>query len=157
MVLAIISTVVVANLLYDYLAISVPLFFVGIICADYDVSKIFGNMAIDIFALLCFLAVMFCFRSQMMVMHVFINIIALYIFLIACTRFRFEISYAPVILGDVSFGVYLTHNKVIKCCQYTIGLPPLWLFLLFVCITAFIYVYTKIMIINLNNYGKEKV
>lgn len=112
-----------------FATISIPLFAVGVLVAEKSswIGEHLAPAAIVSIAALAIVA--FAFRHDMLVVHAAINFAAIWFVVVVLTVF--DVSFRlPKWVGDISFDVYLTHNKVILVAEALMLTQPLAMFLL---------------------------
>ena len=117
----------------DYSAVSVPLFFIGVMITDFHgVNKVLSK-SIGIGLLVVIMSV-FCilFRENYLFIHSMINYFVIFIWVFLSNQYNFTISSLPKFLGPLSFDIYITHNKCLLTMTYFLTCTT---FLLFSCST----------------------
>lgn len=115
----------------DYSSISIPLFYLGIVVADFKqikryISKkwVIGSFVSVIFVL-CFM-----FRHNMLFIHAAFNYIIVLIWIAFSSNYTFRLLNIPKWMGGVSYDVYLVHNKCLIFLRAYFSVVPLWIFVL---------------------------
>ena len=113
-------------------AISLPLFYLGVIIADFEESsrRLFKNVLMFVTIFLAILLICFMGRHNMMTFHVSFNYLVVLSILFILSLRRFSIAMIPSWIGGVSFDVYLVHKKCLMTMKYFMGYVPFWLFAL---------------------------
>ncbi len=113
----------------DYSAVSIPLFFVGVIITDFHWVNKFLSQSISI-GLLIVIMFVFCllFRENNLFIHTMLNYFVIFIWVFFSNQYNFTISSLPKFLGPFSFDIYLTHNKCLQTMIYYMAYAPFWLF-----------------------------
>lgn len=118
-------------------AISIPLFYFGILISLVNSTKSSTHIALScIFTLLIFGFVLFLKASY--TINILINISVIILLIIAFSIRKFDIK-VPAILGLISFDIYLVHHKVIMVMRENGEPISLLNLLLMVSITSFMF------------------
>lgn len=133
-----------------YCTISVPLFFIGVLLAEYRDAfyQFFHKWWGYLFGFVVFAAILVIGRGQAMVYHAMFNYILIFIALVFLSYYSVNISNVPKWMGNFSFDVYLVHNKVLtiyKTCWPVAELSP-WLFLIASFIASFIFYRIRLLL-----------
>lgn len=133
-----------------YCTISVPLFFIGVLLAEYsDVfCQFFHKRWGYLFGFVVLAVILVIGRDQVMVYHAVFNYILIFIALAFLSYYSVNISNVPKWMGNFSFDVYLVHNKVLtiyKTCWLVAELSP-WLFLIASFIASFIFYRIRLLL-----------
>ena len=113
-------------------AISLPLFYLGIMIADFEkpFRQAFGNVVIMVGIMIVMLGICYWGRRDMMTFHIMFNYIALLPILFFLARYKVSFKLIPSWIGGESFDVYLVHNKGLMLLRHYLGIIPLWLFVI---------------------------
>ena len=111
-------------------AISLPLFYCGVMIADYgkESRRYLSNLWFPIGALCLMLGICYWWRHEMMTFHIMFNYIAILPLLVFFSFFKVSIPKMPGWIGGTSFDVYMVHNKVLMSIRHVLGIVPLWAF-----------------------------
>lgn len=141
------GTSIVYSLVYyyfaDWAAISAPLFSVGILLADYNdkLSSILSSwwiLPIIIILTIGCLILDFYSGGGNLYLKALGNWYVVVLILMLCVRYKIEIA-TPRWMGDFSYDLYITHNKVINYCKPLFPYIGFWRFTLFTILTAYIF------------------
>lgn len=133
-----------------FCTISVPLFFIGVLLAEYSdaICQFFHKWWSYLLGLVLFTVIIGIGRHQAMVYHAMFNYILIFIALAFLSYYSVNISNVPKWMGNFSFDVYLVHNKVLtiyKTCWPVAELSP-WLFLIASFIASFIFYRIRLLL-----------
>ena len=111
--------------------ISIPFFFIGVLAASYgNTVRLILQNVFAVFALVLILIVLlWFFRNDNFLLHVWINFFVICILLWVLSRWNITITLLPKWLGSCSYDIYLVHNKAHLLILYFFGTDCLWLFL----------------------------
>lgn len=147
LVVTILATTIVYCNFEHFMAVSVPLFFIGVALSEYHVAvcRLFRRRAwlgiVVVLLLLVGLMASIRWRLCLWLPHAMFNylFIACCLFVASYVSLSVEKQYSFVWLGDYAFAIYLTHMKVLALLRETIdGYVPFVAFLLFALVTALV-------------------
>lgn len=129
-------TVICSWMIGRYSIISIPMFMVGVVASACKQTNVrMFNLSLVVLGLsFLFVTAVSCIMSGgvvrlNMVGHTAVNYIVVALFLTACTIWKFHIN-TPKFITEISFDVYLVHNKVLVLCKSLLPIIPLWIFVL---------------------------
>lgn len=111
-------------------AISLPLFYLGILIADFEkpCRKALSKVLLTVCLMVAMVGICYWGRSNMMTFHIMFNYIALLPVLLFFANYKVSFERIPSWIGGSSFDVYLVHNKALMLLCHSMGIVPLWLF-----------------------------
>lgn len=111
-------------------AISLPLFYLGIMIADFEkpCRKALSKVLLTVCLMVAMLGICYWGRSNMMTFHIMFNYIALLPVLLFFANYKVSFERIPSWIGGSSFDVYLVHNKALMLLCHSMGIVPIWLF-----------------------------
>lgn len=144
----VIGTSIVYALVYyyfaDWAAISIPLFSVGILLADYNqkISALFKSWWILLIVLLLtifyFLLYLLGVTEGELYLKALFNWYVIITVLMLCLRLTITLS-IPRWMGDFSYDIYITHNKVINYLKPLYSYVGFWRFSFFAVLIASLF------------------
>lgn len=115
----------------DFSSISIPLFYLGIVVADFKQIKlifqkkwVIGSLVSVIFL------IMFLFRHNMLFIHAVFNYLFIFLWIVFSSNYIFRLLNIPKCLGNLSYDVYLVHNKCLIFLRAYFSVVPLWIFVM---------------------------
>ena len=142
----VVGTSIVYALVYyyfaDWAAIGIPLFSLGILLADYkdklsDLLKSWWMLLI-ILLLTIFYVILDHYSEGNLYLKALCNWYVVISLLMLCVRYKIDIA-TPRWMGDFSYDLYITHNKVINYCKPLCSYIGFWRFTLFTIIVAYLF------------------
>lgn len=111
-------------------AISLPLFYLGILIADFEkpCRKALSKVLLTICLMVAMVGICYWGRNNMMTFHAMFNYIAILPVLLFFANYKVSFERIPSWIGGSSFDVYLVHNKGLIFLRHSMGIVPLWLF-----------------------------
>lgn len=113
----------------DYQIISIPLFALGVISSLYNNGKI--QKALVYFGIWCIgvMILVFLLGSKTLPIHTLINYVFICIAILLLAKFPIKKQIAiPAVVGDISFDIYLVHNKILCVLKVLLSVVPLYYF-----------------------------
>jgi len=100
----------------DWAAISIPLFSLGIVVADYNkpCSHIANSWRIFVVLLIItiIMGLLFVWQGNLYA-HSLMDYYVIIALMVVCARYNIKIT-SPSWMGNISYDIYITHNKVIN-------------------------------------------
>lgn len=140
------GTIIVYVLVYyyfaDWAAIGIPLFSLGILLVDYNdklsgLLKSWWILLIVLLLTIGYLILDFCSDGNLY-LKALSNWYVVILILMFCVRFDIEVT-TPRWMGDFSYDLYITHNKVINYCKPLFPYIGFWRFSLYSIAIAYMY------------------
>lgn len=124
----------------DYSAVSIPLFFLGIVVADFKlVNRFLSRWAYVCGILLTMTILCILFHSHKLFMHATFNYIVVVLWIFFSNRYCYKISSLPKWIGSFSFDIYLTHNKCLTVLIHFLTVVPFWAFIVSTLVTSYMF------------------
>ena len=121
---------VVLLLLGDYLTISIPLFTIGVIGSLYnngETQKTFAYLGAWCVGIICLL--IFRLGVSTLLIYGLINYVTIFIAIFLLAKFPIKKKLViPAVVGDISFDIYLVHNKALMALKVLLPVVPLYSF-----------------------------
>lgn len=120
--------------------ISVPLFFVGMAVAQWpEQVKHLLRSWISVLLFLIIVGVAILGRFDNRILHGVINYAAILCLLILCAFYNIHVNTLPKWLGECSYDLYLTHNKIHLLIIRLFAIDRLWMFVVGASVAAFMF------------------
>lgn len=129
--------------------ISVPLFFVGMAVAQWQEQvKHLLRSWIPVLLFLIIVGVAILGRFDNRILHGVINYAAILCLLILCAFYNIQMTTLPKWVGECSYDIYLTHNKIHLLIIHLFTIDRLWMFVVGASVAAFLF-YSLRKLLNL--------
>ena len=114
----------------DFTIISIPLFTVGVISSLYnkgETQKTFAYLGAWCVGIICLLILLSGVSTLQI--HVLINYVTIFIAIFLLAKFPVKKKLVvPAVVGDISFDIYLVHNKALMALKVLLPVVPLYSF-----------------------------
>lgn len=114
----------------DYQTISIPLFTIGVIASLYnngETQKTFAYLGAWCVGIICLLILLSGVST--LLIHVLINYVTIFIAIFLLAKFPVKKKLVvPAVVGDISFDIYLVHNKALMALKVLLPVVPLYSF-----------------------------
>ena len=114
----------------DYQTISIPLFTIGVIGSLYnngETHKTFAYLGAWCFCIICLLILLSGVST--LPIHALINYVTIFIAIFLLAKFPIKKKLVvPAVVGDISFDIYLVHNKALMALKVLLPVVPLYSF-----------------------------
>ena len=129
------------NSVHDFMAISVPLFYVGVAVAEFDKEaySLFSRRWFNACWLVLTFVLCYFFRHNALFLHAVFNYIIIFVWIAITARLVIVISTMPRWIGTISYDVYLTHNKCLMLLKMFMPTAPFLVFTGSVTIVAVLF------------------
>lgn len=127
MTICVIAVLSIIIKLPNYCLISIPLFTIGIMGSLFNKGYLYKTLIGLILwgIVIC----LFVVADGMLVVHSIINYILIFIAILLLAKFPVKKKLPiPAVLGDISFDIYLVHNKVLMALRVLLPIVPLFYF-----------------------------
>lgn len=144
--LIIVVALFVACFMNAWMAISVPLFFLGAVIADSPsyISKHFLVFSI-LYLAVCTACVLLI--SNALIIHAAINYVVVLVMIAIAYFVNIRLVGTAAILGALSFEIYLTHNKARLLSFALWEHPSIWIYFLIITVFTILFHYIKKIVI----------
>ena len=114
----------------DFTIISIPLFTVGVISSLYnkgETQKTFAYLGAWCAGIICLLILLSGVST--LLIHALINYVTIFVAIFLLVKFPIKKNLVvPFVVGDISFDIYLVHNKALMTLKVLLPVVPLYYF-----------------------------
>ncbi|MGV8135439.1 MAG: acyltransferase family protein [Mangrovibacterium sp.] len=140
LVVALLGTFLVYELVYHliapFAAVSIPLFTIGVLLADYAEVVAKRRVIFTLISVVILSVLLMLFRNDNLWLHALSNYYMIVIVVLISTVIEVRIEKTPSWISGLSFDVYLTHNKVKYLMAWILPTMPFIIFIVFSIIAA---------------------
>lgn len=114
----------------DFTIISIPLFTVGVISSLYnkgETQKTFAYLGAWCAGIICLLILLSGVST--LLIHALINYVTIFVAIFLLVKFPIKKNLVvPFVVGDISFDIYLVHNKALMTLKVLLPVVPIYYF-----------------------------
>ena len=114
----------------DYKTISIPLFTIGVIGSLYnngETQKTFAYLGAWCAGIICLLILLSGVST--LLIYALINYVTIFVAIFLLVKFPIKKNLVvPFVVGDISFDIYLVHNKALMTLKVLLPVVPLYYF-----------------------------